>query len=589
MPLRHAPLIDSVIIGVLRAIIARPGSSLGPTRKKPSLPRSPFVNTPHFVPVSIPQASLFGFSGHAFRTQVGSRFHSTQAEAHKLATECPGSKIANNGSPAKQHKDPGSMRKLQANGYSRHQLRMRLGVSSYNKAKKSVQFHRFFEKGTVDKAPKASDGVYFTKYKRPKTLPSDTVNINRRLKQLLLKEGKINAAIKFLREVEVQQKQERTEGPDLKSYTMLVQSFGRASNMKSAVSWFRRMQSRGIKPDVNIYTTMIDGFMRLSDVDQAEQYFAEMIKCNIQPNLVTYNCMMYHATQQLDMATTEAIFSRLMAAKLKPDPYTYAILINGYGMHDNVDEAWRLMQVMERKHIKISPVIATTIMAMHRRHNDNVGVRKLYTDFFSPTKDTPAEQVQSPPMEPTAHTHNVLLNAILAESAHPMVRQYYNHYIKTLPTPKRQAHSNIKVTDQTGLANAYNFTTFMRAFLRHDDYSAVIGVYKDMLKLNVQPTIVTYGTLMLAHAFVPDPEMCTRIHQELERTASLKPNVVTYTILLRAWAKVGNWEMVGKVYQEMRSNNIEPNKETLSVLRRWKSNPANPSETFQNESLRSEQ
>jgi hypothetical protein len=41
-----------------------------------------------------------------------------------------------------------------------------------------------------------------------------------------------------------------------------------------------------------------------------------------------------------------------------------------------VDEAWRLMQVMERKHIKISPVIATTIMAMHRRHNDNVGVRK---------------------------------------------------------------------------------------------------------------------------------------------------------------------------------------------------------------------
>jgi hypothetical protein len=34
--------------------------------------------------------------------------------------------------------------------------------------------------------------------------------------------------------------------------------------------------------------------------------------------------------------------------------------------------------------------------------------------------------------------------------------------------------------------------------------------------------------------------------------------------------------MVGKVYQEMRSNNIEPNKETLSVLRRWKSNPANP-------------
>lgn len=587
MPLRHAPLIDSVIIGVLRAIIARPGGSLGPTRRKTTLPRSSFVHTPNFVPVPIPQASLFGISRHGFRPQLGSRFHSTQADVSKTAVERAASNTAHVGSSVK-HKGNGTMRKLEVNGYSRHQLRMRLGASGYNKAKKSVLFQRYFQKGTVDKSPAPSDGVYFTRYKSPKRLPTTTANINRHLKQLILREGRTNAAIKFFREVEVQQKRERTEGPDLKSYTMLVQSFGRAGNMKSAVSWFRRMQSRGIKPDVNIYTTMIDGFMRLSDVDQAERYFAEMINANIKPNLVTYNCMMYHATQQLDMATTEAIFARLMAAKLEPDPYTYAILINGYGRHDNVDEAWRLLQVMEKKHIKISPVIATTIMAMHRRHKDHSGVRKLYADFFSPSKDTPAEQAK-PAIEPTSHTHNVLLNAILAESSHQMVHQYYNHFLKTIPTSKQQAHSNSKLTDQTVLGNAYNFTSFMRAFLRHDDYTSVIGVYKDMLRHQVKPTIVTYGTLMLAHAFVPDPDMCTRIHHELERTTTLKPNVVTYTILLQAWAKVGNWDMVGKVYQEMRSNDIEPNKETLSVLRRWKNNPSIPSETFQKEGLRSEQ
>ncbi|KAH8552594.1 hypothetical protein BGW37DRAFT_489550 [Umbelopsis sp. PMI_123] len=584
MPLRHAPLVDSVIVGVLRAIIARPGGSIAYTRKKTCLRNSPFANTPNAVPVSIPQVPLFRFTGHEFRGPIGVRFQSTKVEKKQATMDRPHSNMEKVDPPAK-HK--GTMRKLQPNGYSRHQLRMRLGTTSYNKAKKSVLFQRYFEKGTVDKMPKESEAVYFTRYKRPKPIPSTTSNINRRLRQLLLNEGRINAAIKFLREMEVNEKRGLTEGPDLKSYTMLVQSFGRSRNMKSAASWFKRMQSRGIKSDVNIYTTLIDGFMRLSDVDQAEKYFAEMMNSNIQPNLVTYNCMMYHATQQLDMKTTEAIFDRLMASKLQPDPYTYAILINGYARHNNVDEAWRLMQEMEKKHNKVSPVIATTIMAMHRRHNDNTGVRKLYADFFSPSsKDTKTGQVQ-PSMEPTSHTHNVLLNAILAESNAQMTAQYYTHFIKTLPASKSR-NSNIKISEQTDLSNAYNFTTFMRAFLRHDDYNSVIAVYKDMLHHNVKPTIVTYGTLMLAHAFVPDPNMCARIHQELERTTSLKPNVVTYTILLRAWAKVGNWDMVGKVYQEMRSKNIEPNKETLSVLRRWKNNPSLPSEAFQKEGISSQ-
>ncbi|CAM0138814.1 hypothetical protein VKS41_005972 [Umbelopsis sp. WA50703] len=588
MPLRHAPLVDSVIIGVLRAIITRPGVPAPITGGKSTL-LHPLSNTPHFVPARTPRP-LFGLKKPALGTQLHSRLHSTQAASSSkqhasIGTHSATASQASNGT--KNRNEASKLKKLQRNGYSRHQLKQRLGPSLYNKAKKSVLFQRFFEKGTVDKLPKASDQVYFTRYKRPKELASTTANINRHLRQLVLFDGRINAATKFLREVEIRQKKDNTEGPDLKSYTMIVQGFGRAGNMKSAVSWFRRMLAREIKPDVNVYTTLIDGFMRISDVDKAEKYFAEMMDSNIQPNLVTYNCMMYHATQQLDMATTEAIFARLMAAKLQPDPFTFAILINGYGRHNNVDEAWRLMQLMEKKYSTISPVIATTIMAMYRKHNDHAGVRKLYSDFFQASKDTPASE-QKQTMEPTAHTHNVLLNAILAESDIGMVHHYYNHFLKTLISAKHSARPSSKANDQSSLSNAYNFTTFMRSFLRHDDYNAVIGVYNDMLKHQVKPTIVTYGTLMLAHAFVPDPETCTRIHKELERTTFLKPNVVTYTILLRAWAKVGNWDMVEQVYQEMRTRNIEPNKETLSVIRRWKNSPSEHGDSIQ-EGLRSEQ
>ncbi|KAI9300450.1 hypothetical protein BJ944DRAFT_170793 [Cunninghamella echinulata] len=94
----------------------------------------------------------------------------------------------------------------------------------------------------------------------------------------------------------------------------------------------------------------------------------------------------------------------------------------------------------------------------------------------------------------------------------------------------------------------------------------VSQVYHDMMARHVKPTVVTYSILMLAHAFVPDPPACEKILMELKKH-HLEVNTALYTIVMRAWAKAKRWDQVTRVYDEMKTNNIEPNKMTVEVLR----------------------
>ncbi|KAI9331391.1 hypothetical protein BD770DRAFT_423015 [Pilaira anomala] len=94
----------------------------------------------------------------------------------------------------------------------------------------------------------------------------------------------------------------------------------------------------------------------------------------------------------------------------------------------------------------------------------------------------------------------------------------------------------------------------------------VSQVYSDMVARHIQPSLVTYSTLMLAHAFVPDPESCMRILEELKR-GGVELNAVIYTIVMRAWAKAGKWDNVKSTYELMKQDNIQPTKLTMEVLR----------------------
>lgn len=357
-------------------------------------------------------------------------------------------------------------------------------------------------------------------------------------------ENRLNKAIHFLREMEKKHLQ-----PNIQTYTAIIDEFCKQSDMVRANKWLNRMMRNGIAPDAHIYTTLIEGYMRQTDLDQAESVFRLMMNRNIKPTIVTYNILMHHSARQLNMESALKFWGNLLEAGLKSDVYTFAIILHGLSEEGRVDEAWRVFKTMQDENVKVNEVVATTLMGMHVKQHDNAHAIQLFKKFFT----------NSGKLIVTQHTRNVLLNAIIGPADNQTISKYYEMYKSSVANKSKRDVLFVG-------ANVYTYTTFMRAFLRRDNLPMVSQVYADMMAQHIQPSLVTYATLMLAHAYIPDPESCQRILNEL-RDNRLELNAVIYTITMRAWAKAGRWEKVKSVYDDMKSQNIKPTKLTMEVLR----------------------
>ena len=387
------------------------------------------------------------------------------------------------------------------------------------------------------------------KLKNPKRGARTVRDFNRSIKEAVM-DHRMNKAIKYIREME-----RRGLFPDNVSYTLIINGYSKHSDMERAQKWFHRMKRNGIEPDVFTYTGLIDGYMRVADVASSENTFRSMMLKGIRPTLVTYNILMHHSVRQLDVSTAVRFWSRLVDAGLQPDAYTFAIMMHGLGDEGRVDQAWRLYEEMKKENVDVNEVVATTLMGIHVKHHDNSYAIELFRKFFDEAGD-------GKQLAPTSYTRNVMLNAVVANAKLSTIQSYYEQFLRDLD--KGDSNKPPQSLLFSG-ASVYTYTSFMRAFLRRDALPMVSQVYQDMRARRVKPTLVTYAILMLAHAYIPDPDSCVRILNELEH-AGFKPNVVLYTIVMRAWAKAGRWDELKQTYADMKAANIEPSKSTMSVL-----------------------
>jgi pentatricopeptide repeat protein len=507
MSVRHLPLSRSVIVDVLRAIVSRPISN-----HKTLPPSQPLILTWRNKPST------------RFKPCTPHRVYSTQAsplpfpDSFDTRTN-PGDPLL---SDDNQESEEG-------------------GDATVVQPKSKVKKDRYHTLTTTDANGQVRTNVKGYTLKSKKVKGTTTADYNR-LMMYAIRENRVNKAIALFREMEHQKIK-----PDKYSYSMIINGYSKQSDLTRATKWLNRMLSRDIKPDAHIYTTLIDGYMREANVNQAEKMFRVMMKFNMKPTLVTYNILMHHSVRQLNMESALKFWGNLLEAGLKSDVYTFAIILHGLGCEGRVDEAWRIFKTMQAEKVDVNEIVATTLMGMHVRQHDNEYAIQLYDKFF-----------KNPKLRPTSHTKNVLLNAVISKADTNTIKEYYQEYQNSLKD-KRETPLFVG-------ANVVTYTTFMRAFLRRDDLGMVGQVYADMTERNVQPSLVTYATLMLAHAYVPDPESCNRILNELKKSG-LELNAVIYTIAMRAWAKAGRWEQVKSTYDLMKQDNIKPTKLTMEVLR----------------------
>ncbi|XP_057424047.1 pentatricopeptide repeat-containing protein At3g59040 [Lotus japonicus] len=158
--------------------------------------------------------------------------------------------------------------------------------------------------------------------------------------------------------------------PDVVSYALLINAYGKARREEEALAVFEEMLDAGVRPTRKAYNILLDAFSISGMVEQARTVFKSMRRDRFMPDLCSYTTMLSAYVNAPDMEGAEKFFKRLIQDGLEPNVVTYGALIKGYAKANDLEKVAEKYEEMLGRDIKPNQTILTTIMDAHGKNGD---------------------------------------------------------------------------------------------------------------------------------------------------------------------------------------------------------------------------
>ncbi|KAJ4975989.1 hypothetical protein NE237_001095 [Protea cynaroides] len=158
--------------------------------------------------------------------------------------------------------------------------------------------------------------------------------------------------------------------PDVVSYALLINAYGKARREEEALAVFEEMLDAGVRPTRKVYNILLDAFAISGMVEEARTVFKCMRRDRCTPDLCSYTTMLSAYVNAPDMEGAEKFFARLKQDGFEPNVVTYGTLIKGYAKMNILEKMMETYEEMRIQGIEANQTIFTTIMDAHGRNQD---------------------------------------------------------------------------------------------------------------------------------------------------------------------------------------------------------------------------
>ncbi|KAL7086615.1 hypothetical protein ACP275_13G011600 [Erythranthe tilingii] len=158
--------------------------------------------------------------------------------------------------------------------------------------------------------------------------------------------------------------------PDVVSYALLINAYGKARREEEALAVFEEMLDAGVRPTQKAYNILLDAFAISGMVEQARVVFKSMRRDRCTPDLFSYTTMLSAYVNASDMDGAEKFFKRIKTDGFEPNVVTHGTLIKGYAKANDLEKMLEKYESMRVDGIKPNPTIFTTIMDAFGKNKD---------------------------------------------------------------------------------------------------------------------------------------------------------------------------------------------------------------------------
>jgi len=349
----------------------------------------------------------------------------------------------------------------------------------------------------------------------------------------------------------------RSPKPPLAQYSICLLAHARAGNVENVEWWFMDMDKQGVKPNVQIFTHLLTLFKKIGNDRSLMHAFNQMLQSNIRPDASLYTLMLSHFAQRNNSNAADALYLDAIKQGIVPDEKMTSALLNAHIQSGSWKEAYRIFRHLSSRLGPHKPLLSV-YNTMYKAHLLLGAPFKVMTRLFLLIKKLG--------FQPDEFTYSILMMSA-CEAGQLTLAEEILEEIKEEQIEQRR----------TDLLNTQIMTILMSAFLRFNDKVNAKKVLDEMVSLGLQPTEITYATIVKAYGtsrLQSDMEQAEKFVKKLlespqahlDQTKSRKQPIANlYLPLMTVPSENGNVVEVERLYEEFLEAGGRP---TIAVYHR---------------------
>ncbi|XP_052184307.1 pentatricopeptide repeat-containing protein At3g23020 [Diospyros lotus] len=318
------------------------------------------------------------------------------------------------------------------------------------------------------------------------------------------------------------------------------------------------------------YNTLIDTFGKAGQLKEASQTFAQMLRDGIVPNTVTFNTMMHVCGNNGQLDEVTKLMKKMEELHCPPDTRTYNILISLHAKHDDIKMAAEYFAKM--KEVSIEPDLVSFRTLLYA-----FSIRRMVSEAESLILEMDERGLQVDEFTQSALTR-MYIEADMLDKAWLWFKRFHLEgnnmssecYAANIDAFGERGH--VSEAERAFMSclegrkpSVLEFNVMIKAYGLNKKYDRACQLFDSMDKYDVLPDKCSYNSLIQMLANADLPQLAVFYVREMQK-AELVTDCIPYCAVISSFVKLGNLEMAEGVYREMVGFDVPPDVVVFGVL-----------------------
>lgn len=287
--------------------------------------------------------------------------------------------------------------------------------------------------------------------------------------------------------------------PNLAAFNGLLSALCKSKNVRKAQEIFDKMKEQFV-PDPKTYSILIEGWGRDPNLPKAREIFREMVDNGCNPDIVTYGIMVDILCKAGRIDEAVVIVKGMDFNICKPTSFIYSVLIHTYGIENQIQDAVDTFLDMERNGVQADVASYNALISAFCKVNKFDNVYRVLDDM------------KLKEVLPSSRTCNIILSGLISRNETDEAFRVFRRMIKICEPDADTYTMMIKMFCETNELNRadkvwkymkskrfvpsmHTFAALINGLCQNGDVSKACVLMEEMIEKGMRPSRVTFEKL----------------------------------------------------------------------------------------------